>query len=508
MRILYLLLFPLILTAQTVAIPAGDGEALRQAMRAPTAPGTVYSLPAGVYNAGLNRMGADAGRLSGTAAAPVVFEGAGSGQTIIECPGVCYFSTNANVQWRKLTFRGGVNSDGLTSWRFDDVVFDDPARIGANTGGILLKSVSGGINAGPLFFTRVKFDPRADITDTALDFVGVQGVEIVDSVWERCGRGCLQAKGGSGRVTPYYIARNHIKDAGARGLFVGGSTDVGAFNPPIGEARAEFGAATIEDNVIEGGDACLSFSTTFGPVVARNNLCVGQRLFLGRFLRENGNAAVVALQGVTLEANVFAGYGGAEPLNASAAGVNLATIAWRGNVFDADPGFSKFPAGVILEGNTVEAFTIERVAGVATVPAALRARGLGPRTEPPTEPGGVQLTHIVVGPDSGARYFSSEAAAIAAMESSPDGCTLELYRLGPATVDVGAGQLVATLELVPLTWTAQRTAAALPCDCSAYGDLDSVSARACGCDALRAGGLNVWWTVPEMPACKEARNAD
>lgn len=295
-------------------------------IRSSPAPG-VYTLAPGVHRATDDRakpLFLRDGGFEGAEDTPLVIQGAGAGQTIIECPEVCYFSRSEYVTWKGLTIRGYVNTDHARYWRFLGVTLDDPNGIGptvpnGSRPGILFKAASrDGLNdpdpgSGPITFEGGRFDPVVDGTDTTLDFVGTQGVKILHSTFERCNRGCLQAKGGAGVIEGYEIAYNLIKDAGQRGIMVGGSTDPGRYDPLTTEAKAEFGSADIHDNVILGGNACAVFSTTAGPVRFHHNLCRGASAFQIRMLVESEFPPFYeagGLRGLQIDHNVFADWGG------------------------------------------------------------------------------------------------------------------------------------------------------------------------------------------------------
>jgi len=302
-------------TAQTQAIALAGRiqttSGLLEFLTEPTA-GGAYVIEAGVHTLPTLTV-TEKGRLSGTREAPIIIQGEGIGKTIIECPNVCYFEPNSWVIWRDLTIRGGINSRHLRHWGFQRVRFEDPQAIGwsqrvlfKTTGAPKTDGDTVEVGAGPIIFRNCEFSPHESAEDTTLDFVATQGVQIFDSVFERCARGCLQAKGGSGILEPYVIARNWIKDAGSRGLFLGGGTNPQYFDPPIEEAKAEFGSAAVYDNIVEGGSVCFTAGTVRGPIDFRNNLCIGQSGWQFRLVDENQNPATAeGVRNVIIRRNIM-----------------------------------------------------------------------------------------------------------------------------------------------------------------------------------------------------------
>lgn len=384
-----LLLSSALATAQTFI---ETDQELLQMLRQNTAPG-VYELAARTFvKSGTAAYGADPGRLTGTPDEPIIIRGAGMDATTIECPQVCFFSDNENVIFEDLTFRGAINSQHLKNWTFRRVRFKDVATpelnrrtFGGQAGGVIYKTAGGGAGAGPIRFENCVFDP-AEISspDTVLDFVGVQGVEILDSVFERCNRGCLQAKGASGVVEPFRIEGNLVRDAGDRGIFVGGGAGPQFFDPPIAISRHEFGSATIRNNVIVGGKACITVSTFGGPVLVENNLCYGQSTFLWRLLKENEHVDIDVSRDLTMRRNVFAGFTGENEFSFNFSNrpghFVWDSIVFEENAFDHDPEIELYWPPVMLNSNRLGADPgIVFDDGVPRASSAeLTAAGIGP----------------------------------------------------------------------------------------------------------------------------------
>lgn len=331
----------LILLLMLAVFPARAGD-VRALLTGPTG-GGVYEIPAGAHD--LSGLYVLRGHLWGSEDRPIVISGAGP-ETILRCPGVCYFEASQWVTFRDLTIEGAINSRHLRHWRFERVAFRD-AGIGWPQK-VLLKATGApyperkpvDVGAGPIEFEGCTFDPSPDGADTALDFVATQGVKILRSTFERCNRGCLQAKGGSGIREPFEIAHNWIKDGGQRGVFVGGGANPEFFDPPIDEARAEFGAASIHDNTIvgaaSGNSACFVAGTVAGPVAFEHNLCIGQRGYVIRLLDENQHPATKeGVRNVTVRRNLFATWEPPQWPNTNVVQTTLAnSIRWESIAID------------------------------------------------------------------------------------------------------------------------------------------------------------------------------
>lgn len=392
MRLLLLFLALGCLPASAQGLIETDTELL-ELFRQNTAPG-VYELAARTFTRpGSATFGADPGRLTGTREQPIVIRGQGIDQTVIECPQLCFFSNNDFVVFEDLTIRGAVNSQNLKHWIFRRVRFVDIATpqlnrltFGGQALGVVYKTAGGGEGAGPILFEECQFEPAILAQpDTVLDFVGVQGVEIVDSVFERCNRGCLQAKGGSGTVVPFRIEGNVVKDAGDRGFFVGGGAGPRFFDPPIEISRHEFGAATIRNNIIIGGKACFAVSTFGGPVLVENNLCFGQSLYLWRVLRENTDLAIDVSRDLTVRNNVFAGFTGENEFAFNYSANSPEHFIWdsilfESNAFDRDMETETYWPPARLADNLFSAdIGIVLDEGIPRVGSeAITAAGIGP----------------------------------------------------------------------------------------------------------------------------------
>src|SRR5690606_7343068 len=107
MRLLLLLLAAAALPAPAPPRIDTDKELL-DLFRLRTAPGVYELLPRTYKKPGTATFGSDGGNLSGTAEQPIVIRGAGMGLTTIECPLVCYFSTNEHVVFEDLTIHGAI----------------------------------------------------------------------------------------------------------------------------------------------------------------------------------------------------------------------------------------------------------------------------------------------------------------------------------------------------------------------------------------------------------------
>jgi len=378
----------------------------------PKPPG-VYTLAAMTFALPKNHY-TRAGAFSGIGPAiseRIVVRGIGVGKTVIVCPNVCYFEANEFIRFENLTIQGAINSDHLKYWQFENVRHEDPNGVGWPSG-ILFKT-SGApepwngnppkfASAGPIEWHNSSFEVGPQSKDTALDFVATQSVSITDSLFDNCGRGCLQAKGGSGVLDGYTIARNWIRSAGDRGIFMGGSTDRFRFWPRIQDAQAEFGAADIYDNIVEGGNSCFTVASVKGFIDFHHNLCLGQSITQFRYLTENEAPEILPIQRVTNRRNIMAQWTpprwpSTNVLQFSQVGprwVDFPTIVMQDLVFDynAQVKYWGYPLnvdnGIVKEGILdKQAVTIER--DQYGRPYAIGWDDYGPATR---DIGGVQAT--------------------------------------------------------------------------------------------------------------------
>ena len=389
-------LFILCAFAVSAAGQINTAEELQQFLLEPT-PGGNYSVAAGIFTLAPNTF-TKKGRFTGTEQAPIVINGAGIGETIIECPSVCYFEPNEWVVWRNLTIRGAINSRHLRHWTFERVRFEDPNAIGWHQR-VLFKTTGApvpylnpvDIGAGPIIFKRCEFSPHPDGTDTALDFVATQAVTIEDSVFERCNRGCWQAKGGSGILVGYVIRRNWIQDAGARGIFMGGGTDWSLFDPPIGTATAEFGSADIYDNIVEGGNTCFTAGTVKGPIDFHHNLCIAQSGWQFRMIDENQNPATAeGVRNVTIRDSIMLDWIPPQWPNtnvlATGGTVQWATIVMRDLVFNYPSrqyfwGWPNHIDNPMVKDNIIDSAEVEYERDINGKPRVKEWFGYGPRPD-------------------------------------------------------------------------------------------------------------------------------
>lgn len=238
----------------------------------------------------------------------------GSGPNcVIECHGVLYLTESDAVWFENIAFTGAINSRNMRDLKFHHCSFTDSGDIGWEQK-VLFKSTGAPYpqfkptvkGAGPIKFTNCYFDQNPKSKDCMLDFVATQGVEITDSIINFCVRGVMQCKGGSGILDAFVFARNWVRNGGSRGVFFGGVANREFFDPPLAEAKADFGSGYIHDNVIEGGGCAFTMGTVAGPIKVNNNTCIGQSGHQMRLVSENQSPeAKEGIRNITIENNSF-----------------------------------------------------------------------------------------------------------------------------------------------------------------------------------------------------------
>ncbi len=238
-------------------------------------PGTSIVVHAGTYAGGLY-----VGDLAGTATAPIWIGGAaGEARPVIQ---------------------GGVNGIQLSRVRY--LALRDLEIAGATGNGVNLDD--GGAYDDPEATHHVVLqhlfvhDIGGDGNQDCLKLSGVRDFFVLDNQLERCGGGgsgsgldhvgchhgliarntftetsgnAIQAKGGSSDLE---IRQNHLVQAGARGINLGGSTGFEFFRPPLSttEPNAEARDIRVVSNVITGGDAAVAFVGCVDCLVAGNTI--------------------------------------------------------------------------------------------------------------------------------------------------------------------------------------------------------------------------------------------
>ena len=278
-------LFTSTIFAADVAV--SDSESLGRALRE-AKPGSVIRLAPGRYSGGHSVSG-----VSGTAAAPIILEGAPGGASVIEGGA------------------SGIQLSGCSYWELRDVVFsgatanginiDDAGKADSPAKGIVLRGLDVRNNSPRGNRDGIKLSGVEAFTVTgckvsrwgdggsAIDMVGCH-----DGVVENCtfthGENAtmsngVQTKGGSRAVV---IRKCKFINAGGRAVNLGGSTGAPYFRPL--NATAEARQITVEDCHFTGSMAPIAFVGVDGATV-RYNTIVNPGRWVVRILQENQNVA-------------------------------------------------------------------------------------------------------------------------------------------------------------------------------------------------------------------------
>ncbi len=285
--------------AQFRVVQVADDAALRDALREAAA-GTTIRIAPGRYTPNLHIAG-----LEGTAAAPIVIEGAdpadpprfeGGRQGM-------HLSEPAHVVLRHLLVDGasgnGINID-------DGGSFETPARH------LLLEDLQV-YNVGPRGnHDGIKLSGVTDfvIRGCTIEGWGGQAIDMVGchrGLIERCvfrGREGFsqhtgpQTKGGSSEIV---IRRCFFDRAGLRPVHVGGSTGMPYFRPQ--GARWEAKDITVEGNVFVGGQCAVAFTGVDGAVFRQNTVYRPER-WIFRILQETTAPGFAPCRNVRFERNL------------------------------------------------------------------------------------------------------------------------------------------------------------------------------------------------------------
>lgn len=252
-----------------VPVKVSDYAGLRRAL-ANAKPGTTILLEPGDYAGGFQIEG-----VTGTAKEPIVVGGRDPKHPPRIVGGGLHFVSVAHLEIRDLLVMGpggnGVNTD-------DGGVREKPAhhvtyrRITVTDytgrGDVGLKM------AGVDDFQIVDCDVRAYDT-CGVDFVGCHRGVVEDCRFERGVGVGVQAKGASANVV---VRACRVKDYGARGVNLGGSTGIPYFRPPLERTPAgdRYEAKDVEvvGCTFEGGDAPIAFAGADGGNVHHNTIYV------------------------------------------------------------------------------------------------------------------------------------------------------------------------------------------------------------------------------------------
>jgi hypothetical protein len=277
---------------------SGDGSAIRPFQTLARAvlgvsPGTAIYLHAGTYRGGLGLSD-----IRGTAASPIWIAGApGESRPIIQGGGdALHFVRPRYLVLQDLEIRD-ADSNGINIDDADQVGNPDAARF------VVLRGLA-------IRDTGVRPSGIAD----CLKLAGVNDVTVVHSTFGRCGNtpgsgavgvngvgvhratvafnqfaangyGAVQFKGGSDEIE---IFGNFVRDAGWRGVNMGGRTGAAFFRPRLTASRRNYEAARVrvQANVFVGGEAAVAFTGCVDCEFSHNTV-VNPSKWILRILQEN-----------------------------------------------------------------------------------------------------------------------------------------------------------------------------------------------------------------------------
>jgi hypothetical protein len=153
------------------------------------------------------------------------------------------------------------------------------------------------------------------------------------------GYGAVQFKGGSDQVD---IVGNLIRDAGWRGVNMGGSTGAVFFRPPLTSSRPNYEAARIrtQANVFVGGEAAVAFTGCVDCEFSHNTV-VDPAKWVARILQETVSAGAYSFaptSGGRIVDNIFyfrrSDLGTGEDINVGA-GTEPGSFSVAGNLWYA-----------------------------------------------------------------------------------------------------------------------------------------------------------------------------
>jgi hypothetical protein len=141
---------------------------------------------------------------------------------------------------------------------------------------------------------------------SGIDMVGCHRGLMVSNRFEHTDQvnsTAVQAKGGSSEIV---IRRNQFKNAGGRGVNIGGSTGLQYFRPPLksGGRPAEARQIVVEGNTFAGGGCAVAFVGVDGATVQYNTIYHPARWAM-RILQENRAPGFVRSRGGRFMDNVI-----------------------------------------------------------------------------------------------------------------------------------------------------------------------------------------------------------
>ncbi|MDB4455966.1 right-handed parallel beta-helix repeat-containing protein [bacterium] len=248
-------------------------------------PGTTILLAPGNYQGGLS-----ARNLRGEKGKPITIAGAQRDKPPVFTGGTTglHLIDPQYVELRNFVISdasaNGINVD-------DGGSFDSPAQH-VKLSGLIVRDIGGQGNRDGIKFSGVR-DFRIENCrverwgdgGSAIDMVGchdglVSACELEHREQLHTANG-VQAKGGSEGIA---IRRCHFKNAGGRGVNLGGSTGADYFRPA--DAKFEAADLTVADCFFEGSMAPIAFVGVAGASV-RNNTILRPRRWIARILQEN-----------------------------------------------------------------------------------------------------------------------------------------------------------------------------------------------------------------------------
>lgn len=259
-------------------------------------PGTAIYVHAGTYPGGLFLSD-----VRGTAAAPIWIAGApGEPRPIIQGGGdALHFVRPRYLVVEDLEIRDAAGS-GINIDDGDEVADADAARYvvvrrvtirdtGVRASGVVDCLKLAGVNDVAVLhssFGRCGSGPGSGAV--GVGGVGVHRATIAFNRFTGNGYGAIQFKGGSDEIA---VVGNVVRDAGWRGVNMGGSTGAASFRPPLSVSRPNYEAARIrtQANVFVGGEAAAAFTGCVDCEFIHNTVVDPQR-WVVRVLQETVSA--------------------------------------------------------------------------------------------------------------------------------------------------------------------------------------------------------------------------
>ncbi len=313
-------------------------EELRAALAA-LRPGDVVVIAAGTYRAGIA-----ISNVAGTEKAPVVIRGADpKNPPLFDGPRAgCHFSDCTYLTVRGIRVRGspgnGMNfDDGGTMESpshhvtIEDVVIEDTGPRG-NCDALKMSGIS------DFVVRRSTFDGWGG---SAIDMVGCKRGVIEDCRFlgkPACSQdNAVQTKGGT---TDILVQTSFFRNAGQRGVNIGGSTGLEFFRPKPGSWEAE--RITVAGNRFTGSVAPVAFVGSDACRVARNTIHLPEKWVL-RILQEQTAPGFLPCRGGVFEENLIVTDGRVSVFANVGGGTAPETFTFRRNAWWRDDGANVNP---------------------------------------------------------------------------------------------------------------------------------------------------------------------